>query len=856
MSGRIVLGKLFKKNKTPQNGGTGESELPTKLVTKYYLNAKSIKGKPLFELTDKHIIGSEEGDIILEEKTISAAHMQVELVDGVVTVMDLGSEKGSFLGKKQIDPNKKVILRDGDVLKLGKVKIIFEEVDEEIPDLDAESAHVMSEEVDDQVEAEQLVDESEEVDTPAQASPAEPDVAATSNNLSPEDKTGGLTLDDSAPEGEEANDLSDGSVQEDTTGEIIKEDTKANQGLKVTKEELDAVEEEKEKTQKTFKLQLYDYDKPDPDSIYEYDEIDDEKADKTLTRKIMSALNIGSKPDKVKVKSSKGVVSPAANAIVRFLGLLFDVIVFSLVFSMLPMQKMILTQVDQVITKGLAFITPLFKAYALKYVDMAYKQVPALAKMQDEVVKNYKPEYYEYIQVFFVFVAFQMVMTLVFGVTLGQFFFGMKALGNFFLKRLMGPVRVLLNYLLFPFFILFELPTVFSKRSFKEILTFTHIEMTSKFRVFLTLFVIIPLMAFGFIVSPIFKDFTVPKPVKVIANRTFKISKDKNNFEQGSKALKLLYENETASFFPMIKTIQKEGKKHIILGARIINLTGESVESIEILQEKSLNLSKFFKQYTKLNPMVYLNHPTLLSIVNDASNNNPNFKDTKFPKDKIAQELQNVLEGALSFDVNQLDKVQSFMVKYGPFFTGHMNIREKLLKLVDESINQVAIKQNGQAFAIHISTEIEKKKFLYVIPLNSIKSYVYKIQYETNEQISEIDKIRLNVPSGVSTYASLNFLKIYSKETNPELKVDEVFQNTYKILFENSKKFISSQNAKALALLQKSIREMVGLLEINDQTTKLNKDVVDKMIQNLNDLLQAIVDKDANFFGIKKTKTV
>ena len=97
-----MLGKLFKKNKTPLNGGTGESELPTKLVTKYYLNAKSLKGKPLFELAAKHLIGSEEGDILLDDKTISAAHLEVELADGVVTVMDLGSEKGTFLGKKQI----------------------------------------------------------------------------------------------------------------------------------------------------------------------------------------------------------------------------------------------------------------------------------------------------------------------------------------------------------------------------------------------------------------------------------------------------------------------------------------------------------------------------------------------------------------------------------------------------------------------------------------------------------------------------------------------------------------------------------------------------------------------------------
>lgn len=857
-----MLGKLFKKNKTPQNEGTGEAELPTKLVTKYYLNAKSLKGKPLFELTGKHIIGSDEADIILEDKNVSAPHMEVELVDGVVTVMDLSSEKGTFLGKKQIEPNKKVILRDGDILKLGKLKLIFEEVDEEIPDLDAQNAHVtnLENEIADETSPEENLSEQE--DTPSAPAPAQ--AADDSNELTLEEPASPsaqadsgasdeLTLEDSG--GEETPDLSEDELIVEEDEKDDKSETKADHGLKVDQEEL-AATPLKDRTEKTFKLKLYDYDKPDPDAIFKYDESESDNSDKTLTRKIMSALNIKKQQKGLKVKAKKATVVPAANGIVRFLGLIFDTVIFSIVFSLMPQQKTVLVQVDQLITKLLEVVKPLWSQHAMKYVDIAYKEVPALAKMQAEIVKSYKPEYYEYMQILIVFIGFQIIMSLLFGITLGQFFFGMKARGNFFLKRILAPLRVIFNYLFLPLFILLELPTVFSKRSFKEVISFTHIEFVSKARIFITLFIIIPLMGFGFIVSPLFQDFTIPQPIKVIANTNFKIKPDENKFEQGSGVLGFVYENEKAQFYPMIKTVQKEGKKHIILGTRIIISGEDTINSIEIFRDKSLNLSKFFKQYTKLNPMVYLNHKTLLSIVNDASNNNPNFKNTKFPKDQIASEVQNVLEGALTFDINQLDQIQSFATKYGPFFTGHMNIRQKLLKLVNEPIKEVSIKQNGLSFAMNIYTEVGKDKYLYIIPMNAIKTYIYKVKFEIADQISEIDKIRFNVPSDISNYSSLDFLRPYAKKNQVEIKVDEIFQNTYKIMFDSATQFLSEENAKALALLQKSIREMIDLLEANEQTTKLKKEIVDKMIQNLNDLLQAIVEKNNKFFGIKKTKTV
>jgi pSer/pThr/pTyr-binding forkhead associated (FHA) protein len=91
----------------PKNSGNEEVEGDYVLETKYYLNGKSIKGKPLYELTSEHIIGSEEGDIIIEDKNVSSKHLQVNLAEGVVTIMDLSSELGTKVIKKRSSLEKK-----------------------------------------------------------------------------------------------------------------------------------------------------------------------------------------------------------------------------------------------------------------------------------------------------------------------------------------------------------------------------------------------------------------------------------------------------------------------------------------------------------------------------------------------------------------------------------------------------------------------------------------------------------------------------------------------------------------------------------------------------------------------------
>ena len=62
-------------------------------------------------------------DIVIEHLTVSGEHAALHLSGGAVTVEDLNSTNGTYIGTKAINSQ---LLQHGDVLDLGKFKIRFE----------------------------------------------------------------------------------------------------------------------------------------------------------------------------------------------------------------------------------------------------------------------------------------------------------------------------------------------------------------------------------------------------------------------------------------------------------------------------------------------------------------------------------------------------------------------------------------------------------------------------------------------------------------------------------------------------------------------------------------------------------
>lgn len=71
-------------------------------------------------------VGRQPGnDIVLPTTAVSRYHAQLDVAEGGVYLVDLGTVNGTFVNDRQLDANSRVLLSDGDVITLGDVALRF-----------------------------------------------------------------------------------------------------------------------------------------------------------------------------------------------------------------------------------------------------------------------------------------------------------------------------------------------------------------------------------------------------------------------------------------------------------------------------------------------------------------------------------------------------------------------------------------------------------------------------------------------------------------------------------------------------------------------------------------------------------
>lgn len=126
--------KLFNQKSTPNNNGNSldRDENSDDFINRIYLDFTDLEGRPTFELDSTLTIGSEVGDIILENPSLSPKHCTVSLNQDVISIMDHGSVEGTFINKKKISPGRIFILQESDKIKMGKISVLIKKIKERI----------------------------------------------------------------------------------------------------------------------------------------------------------------------------------------------------------------------------------------------------------------------------------------------------------------------------------------------------------------------------------------------------------------------------------------------------------------------------------------------------------------------------------------------------------------------------------------------------------------------------------------------------------------------------------------------------------------------------------------------------
>ncbi|HOQ36671.1 MAG TPA: FHA domain-containing protein [Acetivibrio sp.] len=67
----------------------------------------------------------DKNDIVIKDPFISEIHAHVSVEGDMVYIKDLKSKNGVFVNGSRVDGDQRVLLQDGDIIKIGQVKFLF-----------------------------------------------------------------------------------------------------------------------------------------------------------------------------------------------------------------------------------------------------------------------------------------------------------------------------------------------------------------------------------------------------------------------------------------------------------------------------------------------------------------------------------------------------------------------------------------------------------------------------------------------------------------------------------------------------------------------------------------------------------
>jgi hypothetical protein len=119
-----VFKKLFGRKGAPKKDGNSTSKVESvRWVKKIILELSNMEGTPSYQLSHQLTVGSEVGNIVIADPSVSPRHCTFMLQDDVVSVIDHASVAGTIINGQKIPAGKSIILEETDTIKAGDLEI-------------------------------------------------------------------------------------------------------------------------------------------------------------------------------------------------------------------------------------------------------------------------------------------------------------------------------------------------------------------------------------------------------------------------------------------------------------------------------------------------------------------------------------------------------------------------------------------------------------------------------------------------------------------------------------------------------------------------------------------------------------
>ena len=438
----------------------------------------------------------------------------------------------------------------------------------------------------------------------------------------------------------------------------------------------------------------------------------------------------------------------------------------------------------------------------------------------------------------------KIITSLVLSLSFGQLLAGMKVVGNFLWKRLIAPVRIFLGIVLFPFLI-FDLPTIFSKRSFKEVVTGTQYVTRSGILVFLARIFATMILIMLALISPIYKGGEEMRAVAV-KNSSRALPPHEYANPVFIEELNLTFDDvDSISLLPTIDLEMRNRKEILRSGVLLIDNSTSAHAEIKML--KSFSFTELFASFIDENPMSPQFQPEIFSLVRNVANQNKNFDLNVKNRNQLINEISQLTKD--SFEI-KVENFPDFALRNGIFLGAFRDYREKLIGLYPLPPNEIGIMNFGGEVGIMATHGAGRLAYSTFIPIGDLRGVMYKIEGNINS--TNTKKILKTIRFGnKATTGDESLIADYVNKSHGGVVKDDIIlnQEVYERFFKASKLAMEEGSQRSLELLKTNLNQFINILNLDDNSNQ-------KLTQNLTEILQALKTDNKEFFAIKTTEVI
>lgn len=487
--------------------------------------------------------------------------------------------------------------------------------------------------------------------------------------------------------------------------------------------------------------------------------------------------------------------------------------------------------------------------------DFVFNLHPETAQLSEQLIS--------FSSYFVGYLILRILGNLIFGVSPGQLLIGCWNDGNFTVKRLLGPVRELLGFVLAPL-VVFDLPSLFSKKTVKEMLTMTGLECYNKTLSYVLAMTIIPasfLLAFfsPLILQPMDSSLVAisPESQKIKVHESISSAKTvgSNFFRIESSWSNTMY----TTYLNFKQVANKDKNKVYVPRITFIPVDPNSHLLVRLERKKEFIWNDQLEEIVKMYPVLNNRFSQLQQLKGKKTN-------------EFSSQLKQIVQD--SFELNT-DNLVNFVVNYGPYIDPFLKFKNRLSKYFQGEIESVEFWKNADSEFMLVSTKSAdvagRWREFYILPLTQHKTFIYQCSYikgtypkskNIMKQFFALAKI-LDKPTvhmkewKGSELISSELLDFYSLKSLTEQEKAIMSPFIYRYYWNIAKLATDSTYELFWADYTNNIKTAVGMLsEMNLNARKSanpNNDPLsdvgyDHLIKKLSFLRESIKNKQSNFF--------